>query len=77
MLLAVLTGGFPAKSSSLYDAPPLAIALAWSSLPVWFQDVLMALSREVHRALAEKKGAKIDLSESYRMKVQFVGNFAA
>lgn len=57
---------------SHWEIPRKIVLYVMFPLRVWFQDVLVALSREVHRALAEKKGARIDLSESYRKRVQFV-----
>lgn len=36
------------------------------------QDVLLALSEEVHRVEAEKNGVTIDLPERFQAKVKFV-----
>lgn len=42
------------------------------TVPPGTQDVLLALSEEVHRAEAEKKGATIDLPQYFQTKASIV-----
>lgn len=45
------------------------------SQPVPLQDVLLALSEEVHRIEAEKKGATIDLPQYFQAKASAESNY--